>query len=223
MKIAHLLKSGFTYALIVATIGALSVAVYFSQKSDSISTSVPVRETESGVMLTFNVYQGTDEVNQIMDILTAYGVNGTFFLGGCWVDKNQETVQKMVKNGFTIGSHGYYHYDHSTMNYEKNYNEIKKSVDCIESVTNQKLKLFAPPSGAYNQAMMDACEKLNLKVIMWSKDTIDWRDQDVDIIIERATKNIKDKDIILMHPTKATVLALPQIIENILASGESIV
>lgn len=219
MKKIQFLKTGFTYALILSIILGLSVAVYFSGKSDSVPTSVPIRETESGVMLTFNVYQGSDEVNKIIDVLCAYGIQGTFFLGGCWVDKNPETVHRIVENGFTVGSHGYYHYDHSKMDYQKNFDEIKKSIDCIESVTNKKITLFAPPSGAYNDSMMKACENLDLKVIMWSKDTIDWRDQDVDLLVERATKNIKDKDIILMHPTKATVLALPKIIENIQTAG----
>lgn len=223
MKKSHFFKTSLTYALIISIIVALSVAVHFSNKNESLPTTAPIRETESGVMLTFNVYQGTQEVNQIIDILSSYGVTATFFIGGCWADKNHETLQRLVDNGFTVGSHGYYHYDHSKMDYEKNYNEIKKSLDCIEDITKQKIRLFAPPSGAYNQHMMDACKKLGLKVIMWSKDTIDWRDQDVDIILERATKNIKNKDIILMHPTKATVLALPQIIENIISCGLELV
>lgn len=223
MKKAKILKTSLTYLLICSIIVALSVAVHFSTTPKTLTASVPIRNTEKGVMLTFNVYQGTEEVNQIMDILTRYGVNGTFFLGGCWVDKNIETVQVMVDKGFTIGSHGYYHYDHSKMDYNKNLAEIKKSIDCIEKVTNQKVSLFAPPSGAYNQAMMDVCKDLDLKVIMWAKDTIDWRDQDVDLLVTRATKDIKDNDIILMHPTKATVIALPKIIENILAKGYSII
>lgn len=219
MKKNHFLKTFSTYALIISVIVALSFAVFYSEKSETIPTSAPIRESESGVLLTFNVYQGTEEVNQIIDILLSYGVQGTFFLGGTWVQKNQDVVLRIAENGFVIGSHGYYHFDHSKMDYQKNYDEIKKSVECIENVTNQKVTLFAPPSGAYNQPMMKSCEELGLKVIMWSKDTIDWRDQDVELIVERATKNVKDKDIILMHPTKATVSALPKIIENILASG----
>lgn len=35
------------------------------------------------------------------------------------------------------------------------------------------------------------------------------------MIFERATKNLKAGDIILMHPTDATVTALPRILEYI--------
>ena len=67
--------------------------------------------------------------------------------------------------------------------------------------------------------MFTACESLNYKVIMWTRDTIDWRDQDKDLIFARATKDIKAGDLVLMHPTEATLSALPQILEYIKSVG----
>ena len=54
---------------------------------------------------------------------------------------------------------------------------------------------------------------------MWSKDTIDWRDQDEDLIYKRATKNLQNGDLILMHPTKATLKSLQNIITKIQTEG----
>ncbi|MBO5712719.1 MAG: hypothetical protein J6R88_00750, partial [Clostridia bacterium] len=53
------------------------------------------------------------------------------------------------------------------------------------------------------------------QTIMWSKDTIDWRDNDVSLIVKRATKDISAGDIILMHPKPHTLKALNEIIKNI--------
>jgi peptidoglycan/xylan/chitin deacetylase (PgdA/CDA1 family) len=47
---------------------------------------------------------------------------------------------------------------------------------------------------------------------MWSKDTIDWRDKDKDLIIKRATKEVRGGDLILMHPKAHTLGALKEII-----------
>ena len=58
---------------------------------------------------------------------------------------------------------------------------------------------------------------------MWSKDTIDWRDADAQVILDRATKNLKNGDLVLMHPTKATLNALPQIIQKIKENNFNIV
>jgi peptidoglycan/xylan/chitin deacetylase (PgdA/CDA1 family) len=51
-----------------------------------------------------------------------------------------------------------------------------------------------------------------MKTILWSKDTIDWRDKDPSIIYTRATKNVTKGDFVLMHPTPATVAALEDVL-----------
>ena len=58
---------------------------------------------------------------------------------------------------------------------------------------------------------------------MWSKDTIDWRDKDCDLIIKRATTNLTNGDLILMHPKEHTLKALPFIIESCINGGFEIV
>ena len=54
---------------------------------------------------------------------------------------------------------------------------------------------------------------------MWSKDTIDWRDKDEDLIYKRATKNAAGGDLVLMHPTKATAAVLGRIIDELTKEG----
>ena len=81
------------------------------------------------------------------------------------------------------------------------------------------MTLFAPPSGAYNITTVDAATSLNYKTIMWTHDTIDWRDQDADLIYNRATKNLSNGDLILMHPTKKTVEAMTSIISTAINNG----
>ena len=77
------------------------------------------------------------------------------------------------------------------------------------------MNLFAPPSGAFNNSTIEAANTLQYKTIMWTRDTIDWRDQDATTIYNRAVKNAKGGDLILMHPTKCTAEALPKIIETL--------
>ena len=74
------------------------------------------------------------------------------------------------------------------------------------------MTLFAPPSGAYGKAALAACETLNMKTILWSRDTIDWRDKNASLIYSRATKNIKGGEFVLMHPMKETADALDDIL-----------
>ena len=81
------------------------------------------------------------------------------------------------------------------------------------------MNLFAPPSGAYDKLTVSCADSLGYKTIMWTRDTIDWRDHDENLIYQRAIKNVKGGDLILMHPTEATAKALPRIIKTIKEKG----
>ena len=73
--------------------------------------------------------------------------------------------------------------------------------------------MFAPPSGAYTNDTLSVCNALGMKTILWTKDTIDWRDKNVSLIYTRATKNVKKGDFILLHPMKETADALDDILK----------
>ena len=175
--------------------------------------------SEDGVSLMFNVYWGTEEVLGILDVLDEYGAKATFFLGGSWADDNVACVREIAARGQEIGSHGYFHRDHDKLTYAENEQEIRTSVDYIANVTGVTVKLFAPPSGAYNDDTVAAAEALGLKTVLWSKDTIDWRDKNENDCYRRATEGISGGDLVLMHPMEHTLSALPRILAYYKAMG----
>ena len=165
------------------------------------------------VSLMFNVYENTEVVKGIVDVLNAHGVKSTFFVGGCWADDNAETLKYILDGGHELANHGYFHKDHKKLSYEKNKEEISLTGVIVKAMCGAELKLFAPPSGSYNETTLEAAYDLDYKVIMWSKDTIDWRDSDQNLIYNRATKNPAGGELILMHPKKHTLEILPRIID----------
>ena len=176
-------------------------------------------ESGRGVSLMFNVYQNTDNVYKILDILDGYGAKATFFLGGCWADDNADCVRDIHARGHEVGSHGYFHKDHSKMTYEQNLAEIRPSVKLLDALLGESIRLFAPPSGAFCDATVTAATSLNLKTVMWSRDTIDWRDKDEKLIYSRATKDLEAGEFVLMHPMDVTVNTLKKILNYIGENG----
>ena len=167
----------------------------------------------NAVSLLINVYWGTEEVYELLDILEKNQAVATFFIGGCWADDNVECLRAIYQKGHEIGNHGYFHKDHTKLSAKQNESEIVSCNQFIELAIGTAPILFAPPSGAYTDATLTACQHLNMKTILWSKDTIDWRDKDAKLIYSRATKNVKAGDFILMHPMEKTVEALPNILQ----------
>lgn len=176
-------------------------------------------ENGKGVSLMFNVYQNTENVYKILDILDEGNAKATFFLGGCWADDNADCVRAIFARGHEVGTHGYFHKDHSKMTYEQNLAEIRPSVKLLSALLTEDIKLFAPPSGAFCDATVTASASLGLKTIMWSRDTIDWRDKDENLIYTRATKDLAIGEFILMHPMDVTVNSLKKILNYIGESG----
>lgn len=171
------------------------------------------------VSLMINVYWGTEYIDDMLDILNRHNVKCTFFVGGSWAQKNPEMLLKIKDNGHEIGNHGQFHKDHKNINAEKNREEIETCGTVVEKITGVKPNLFAPPSGSFSETTLKIAAELGYKTIMWSKDTIDWRDKDKTLAYNRATKNVKGGDLILMHPTQHTKDALEDILKHYEETG----
>lgn len=171
------------------------------------------------VSLMVNVYWGDEFIQPMLDIFKEKNCITTFFVGGVWASKNAEMLNTIKEYGHEIGNHGYYHKDQNKISAEENYKEISQTHQIVKSLAGVEMTLFAPPSGAYNETTLSVATSLGYKTIMWTRDTIDWRDQDRNLIIDRATKNAKGGDLVLMHPTAKTLEALPEIIDTLYAKG----
>ncbi len=176
-------------------------------------------KSSKNVCLMINVYWGNEYLPGILKTLKEKGVTTTFFVGGTWANKYPELLQQIIADGHEIGNHGYFHKDQDKLNYNQNYEEINVTHQLVKGLTGVEMNLFAPPSGAFNKSTIDASEKLGYKTIMWTKDTIDWRDKDSNLIYNRAIKNACGGDLILAHPTEHTLIALPKIIDYYQSNG----
>lgn len=165
------------------------------------------------VSLMINVYWGNEHLERILSIFENNGINSTFFIGGSWALENQELLKKIKDLGHEIASHGFSHKEHGKLDYNNNLIEIQKCHNIVKDILGVDMELFAPPGGSYNKQTIKAAEDLGYKTIMWTRDTIDWRDKDADLIYKRAVNGLSGGDLILMHPTNETVVAIEKFIE----------
>ena len=173
----------------------------------------------NNISLMINVYWGTEYIDDILQIFKEKNVKSTFFIGGTWAVMNENCLKKIYEEGHEIANHGYHHKDHDKLNEEQNIEEIQTTHKIVKELLGVEMNLFAPPSGAYDKTTVLSASGLGYKTIMWTRDTIDWRDHDENLIYKRAVKNAAGGDLILMHPTKETVLALPKIIDDLQNKG----
>ena len=169
---------------------------------------------EKVIAFACNVDWGNEYIGEMLKIFKDNNIKITFFPTGKWAENNKELLELIYEEGHEIGNHGYSHLDYNTLSYDRNYEEIEKAHKIIKDIIEEEPKYFAPPSGAYNDYTIEAAKDLNYKIILWSIDTIDWRKDSVkDVIVKRVKDKIHNSAIILMHPTKETNKALPEIID----------
>jgi probable sporulation protein (polysaccharide deacetylase family) len=169
-----------------------------------------------------NVVWGTEYIVPMLEAFKEHDIRITFFIGGEWARDNPELLKRIAAEGHELGNHGYGHKHHSKLNLEQNRQEILDAEKEIQSITAIKTRLFAPPYGEFNDTTLMAADSLGYRTIMWSIDTIDWRRDGTDKIINRVLKNPHNGALVLMHPTADTVTALPVVIEGLKSQGYKI-
>lgn len=175
--------------------------------------------TQNNISFMVNVYQGNEYILDMLDVLDYYNVKTTFFIGGSWAVNNLDLVREIYTRGHELGNHGFHHRDQDKLDYDGNYQEINMCHQVISENLGIEMKLFAPPSGAFSSKTVDAATDLEYKTIMWTRDTIDWRDQDSELIYKRAVKDMSSGDLVLMHPTEKTAEALAKILSTAINNG----
>ncbi len=219
------LKEAFVINMIIVVM-LFIIGGYSAREGMSVETFMMQNEPiykieteEKTISLMINVYQGEEYVKEYLKLFEKEDIKATFFLGGSWIAKNTELVKEIYDLGHEIGNHGYNHKMHTKLTSEESKKEINRTNELIREITGQKCILFAPPSGDVNEKVVAEALDCGCKTIMWSADTIDWRDQDVKKIYSRVERNLKPGVLVLMHPTEATLKALPDIILLAKAKG----
>lgn len=208
--------------LLIVVLG-LGYVVYLSQNQPSASrASAPHYQGSTNqkmVSFTFNVDWGEEYLPQLLEILKGADIKATFFVTGKFAEAHPDLIKQIIKNGHDLGNHGHGHRHLKNLSNEELAKEITGGEKALLTVSGQKTKLFAPAYGEVNERISQVCGQLGYEVIMWSLDTIDWENPDVATIVKRVVPRIHNDAIILMHPTKPTVEALPQIIKQLNKEG----
>lgn len=193
-----------------------------SQTEMVLSALEPVYHGSSArkeIALTCNVDWGEEFLPDMLQLFQQKNVKVTFFVTGRFADKFPELVRQMAAAGHEIGNHGYEHFHPDQASREENAAEIKKAEKSLLRAAGTVGRYYAPPYGESSLPVLQGAADCGYKTILWSLDTVDWQRPDPETIKNRVLNNVKNGDIILMHPTEQTLAALPDIIGQLQKDG----
>ncbi|MFC3746344.1 polysaccharide deacetylase family protein [Paenibacillus sp. GCM10012306] len=174
------------------------------------------------VSLMINVAWGNEYIIPMLDILDQEKVKVTFFLDGSWLSKNPDLALEMQKRGHEMENHAYTHPNMSSLSQARATAEIEKTQKLLKQTLGVTNKWFAPPSGDFNQQTVEIAASLGLKTVLWTLDTVDWRNPSPESVIVKITSKAEPGTLVLMHPTASSSKALRGMIQGIRKKGLSL-
>ena len=238
MKLSHSAKRFYGVFAVAAVclailVAILSTCVYCVRKSTkSVKTTgagmrstqfLPIYSVETDkkkIAISFDCAWGVDYTEKLLDIMYKNDIRCTFFAVQFWVEKYPEYAKKIVAAGHELGTHSRTHSYMSKLSESEIRDELTTSSQAIESLTGQKVTLFRPPYGDYDDLLIDTARDMGLYSIQWDVDSLDWKNLSGTEIAMRIINGAKNGSIILCHNNGLhTAEALPMIFSTLKNRG----
>ena len=184
------------------------------------------RTDTSSVALTFDDGPGHD-TSRILDVLADHEVKATFFMLGRQVELFPDIARRVVAEGHQVGNHSYSHALYLFRRRNETSLQMGRAQEIIARVTGQDPQFARPPCGVRTPGYFAAAKRLELRTVQWDVTGFDWKERSPSEIAEAVLGNAQAGSIILLHDAdsagkrdrKATVAALPSIIEGLKQRG----
>ncbi len=181
-----------------------------------------VKTEKKALALTFDISWGDKTPDKVLDVLGEFNQKATFFLSGPWSNHYKTVVDRILKDGHEIASHGQEHVNLSKESKESIKKNLQSAHDILVNLTDTTPKYFRPPNGDYDDLVVLTARELGYETVIWAVDSLDWKNPGASYIVERVSKLTFPGAILLFHASdsaKQTHEALPMVIENLKTAG----
>lgn len=184
------------------------------------------------VALTFDDGPEPEHTRRILAILERAGVKATFFVIGRKVELHPELAAEIVRQGHSIGLHGYDHDRFLALRTpERIVEDLLAAQQAVSKAAGDVPMLFRPPIGITSPRVDAAARKLGLTMVAWSVKGVDGvRGARADKVAARIARKVRPGSIVLMHDAlersgeePASVAALERVLAAIHEKGLKVV
>ncbi len=199
------------------------------------------------VSLVFNAVKDDAGLTRILNLLSDYGIKGTFFVNGDFMKRHPGAVKEIADSGHETGSLFYYYFNLTDAALRIDSDFIKKGLarneDEFFKTTGKELSLlWHAPYYFVNSSIIDAAEEMNYSYIGRDVITLDWKsDYDTNYGTERFYKSASElvEDIVKQKKPGSIITVtigrpdkgrkdylfqhLENLINNLITSGYNIV
>lgn len=186
-----------------------------------------IDQKENAIYLTFDDGP-TNVTDELLDILSDYHMNATFFMVGPNIKQYPEVVKRMHEEGFGLALHGMTHdvykiYRNETAPLE----EMLENQEILSEVTGMSTEVIRLPYGSIpylTEGMRYMLAQYNFKIRDWNVDSLDWKLNNKSYVQHtiQEIEEMKQKGltpVILLHDRQETVKHLPKLLSYLKEQG----
>ncbi len=178
------------------------------------------------VALTFDDGPDNEWTPRILSVLSDLKVKATFCCVGQRVEASPDVLQRIVREGHVVANHSYHHPNLTKLPRERIRSEITTTNETIMRTVNLNPRFLRPPYGAINRTVIDVIQQLDMKLLLWNVDSLDWSGLTSAQVASNVLSHIAPEAIVLMHSAggrgeslQDTVDALPHIVQVLRREG----
>lgn len=165
-----------------------------------------------GLMFIIDDPHMAENIPEVLDTLSRFEASATFFFTGTAAINNLDILKTLADN-YELGNYGFS--NQSLNSADKNFiaEEIRLGDALISSLVHKPMKVFTPPTGAFNKHTLAMAQSLGYTTVLPTarNAVIDWDTADSNLVLSYATYQVKAGDIIALKITTATRQCFAQV------------
>ncbi|MDM0045570.1 polysaccharide deacetylase family protein [Variovorax dokdonensis] len=172
-------------------------------------TRLPERAARSGeIALTIDDGPDPEVTPLVLDLLDAAGQRATFFCIAERVQVHPALAREILSRGHDIQNHTARHRHNFSVLGPRGYaDEIGRAQVVFQQITGRRPTCFRAPAGFRNMFLAPVLQRLDLRLVSWTRRGFDTRESDPQRVLARLTNELRGGDILLLHDGHAARMA----------------
>ena len=165
----------------------------------------------------------------VLDILDAHQARATFFCIAEQAHRHPALCREIMRRGHSVQNHTHRHsHSFSLFGPRAFAAEIGQAQQTLAEITGQRPIFFRAPAGLRNPLLAPVLQRLDLKLVTWTRRGCDTVQRRPERVLQRLTAGLAAGDILLLHDGHAALAAngspvildaLPALLRSVEAHG----
>lgn len=145
-----------------------------------------VQTEEKKVGLSFDAAWGCQGLEEILAVLAEKEAGATFFVTGKWIKEYPDQISTLVETGMELANAGSDLEELDDLSVAACQKRIRAAEEAAGSLGIKQMDLFRPPSGTYDENLLNTAAAMGYTTVFWSVDCMDWKNYGAEAMLQEA-------------------------------------